>query len=978
MNQSPATNQIFGRQRELTQLTQILDDAIASSTQLTLLVGEPGIGKTRLVEELAEIATGKNVTVAWGACLDGGGAPPHWPWIQILESLNRQLEGGIAALQSASIEKLAPLLPELGLETPTSGKTTNPTNQTDEEFGIGRAIREVISRTASQNPLLLIIEDVHWSDEASLATINLLANSIRDLPILILITYRDTDVSRTHALASILPSLTRAPNATRIPIVGLESDDIGTMLTELAGDSAEEIQANDIATRTGGNPFFIREIAAALENSKDNDSADTTIPEGIREAIGRRLTNLTSESLEILRVGSLVGRTFDAAIISEILDQGSTDKIAEDCEGLVELGILVESPTRLFSYTFSHSLFQETINAEISTSQRVRYHARIAATLDEKHGMNNPALLAEIAIHYLESELLLGPDKAIEFSVAASQHAYDLKALDSAIQLADQAIELARTPEHADLGNLLYLRALALGHAANAQYPFQIRWDAVQAAFDHFAARDEHSMMIDTALINLPIASVKGPHKVASHALELIDDTDPRKPWLSLRLGVSLDTEFGNSAEAIKIFTQVADEAEATGNTQLLTLAEAHLCQSHLYIADFESSIRHGKKSIALAHENGEWGSAGRVFAFLLRAMCPLGQAKELVEIIEGVDRSQIDPFYRTGSFIALSFCHLVRGEWAAASASRNQWLEQISNAEGFSDKWSIVPAHQGSKADWLDDFNDEINLESKYFKNMIGPYAITALIAFDLTGDSSLLTQAREATGSLDSYTFLSTGTNLRKLAELDMNSLLAIAENDVESARRLLPQLAEFNIQFSPYAGVSFDRVQARLHMLLYDPSAATSLFEAALTFTEKAEYWPEYVRSSVDYAKHLTTIGNTTRANEVITAGITQSQRLEMDLYTDKLTELQSQLAKTTASSEPESTTAYPDNLTKREVEVLQLIAVGHSNQQIADELFLSRYTIVRHVANIFSKIGTANRTEATTYAHQHNLIQQPATE
>jgi predicted ATPase len=240
---STQNNQIFGRQSELEQLTQMLDGAIASTTQLALLVGEPGIGKTRLVEELAQIAASKKVAVAWGACLDGGGTPPHWPWIQILESLDRQLEGGLETLESPSIERLARLIPGI-----ISQSSPDSTNGPEDEFTLASAIRDVVSRTAIGQPTLLILEDIHWADDASLQTLDLLTNSLRDIPLLIVATYRDTDVARTHALSSMLPSLTRAPRTQRLPIVGLEPEAINQIIESASGGiTAGSTITNEIA-----------------------------------------------------------------------------------------------------------------------------------------------------------------------------------------------------------------------------------------------------------------------------------------------------------------------------------------------------------------------------------------------------------------------------------------------------------------------------------------------------------------------------------------------------------------------------------------------------------------------------------------------------------------------------------------------------------------------------------------------------------
>ena len=268
-------NQIFGRESELAVLSDALVRSLESIPQLVLLVGEPGIGKTRLVEEVADSASDQNMKVVWGASLDGGGAPPHWPWIQILESLERQLEGGIAALDSPAVTSLAKLVP--GIVAPGENDTAT---ESEDEFAIARAIRDVVSRTATVSPMLLILEDIHWADEASLQALDLLAHSLRDLPLMMVATYRDTDVARTHALYSMLPSLSRAPGTERISVSGLDSNAINQIITSVSERTARSLVGEKITERTAGNPFFAREIALSLASV--GGLSDQLVPEGVR------------------------------------------------------------------------------------------------------------------------------------------------------------------------------------------------------------------------------------------------------------------------------------------------------------------------------------------------------------------------------------------------------------------------------------------------------------------------------------------------------------------------------------------------------------------------------------------------------------------------------------------------------------------------------------------------------------------------
>ena len=211
---------------------------------------------------------------------------------------------------------------------------------------------------------------------------------------------------------------------------------------------------------------------------------------------------------------------------------------------------------------------------------------------------------------------------------------------------------------------------------------------------------------------------------------------------------------------------------------------------------------------------------------------------------------------------------------------------------------------------------------------------------------------------------------TNQKLLSLCAQASAICISKSRTEAVR-ILPELESFTHDIDPPSGISVTRLRGLLQVIVGNNEAATQSFEDAINFTAKAEYWPEFVRSSLDYADLLITTGSNKRANEVVSAALPHSERLEMDLFAKEFARLKDRFV-TSEDSQSKSSDDLPDGLTNREAEVLRLVAAGHTNQKIADELFLSRFTVVRHVANIFAKTGAANRTEAATYANQNDLV------
>ncbi|MCH8910529.1 MAG: hypothetical protein IH867_07295 [Chloroflexi bacterium] len=821
--------------------------------------------------------------------------------------------------------------------------------------------------------MLLILEDIHWSDDASLRALDLLAHSLRELPLLVVATYRDTDVARTQALSMMLPSLTRAPGAGRVAVGGLGSTAVKGMLNQIAGKGAENLTGEEITERTNGNPFFVREIAMSLATGESVRAVQNpAIPEGIREAVGRRLSDLDARSLEILRVGAVVGRTFDATILSEILADTNAGQVAELCESLAERGLLTERINRPFRYSFAHSLIQETVASEISTSRKMRVHATIAEYLEAKYGTKNSSRFSQIANHYLESEPLGGPDKALEFALKASEHAFENEAYDSAIRTADRGIEIAKESRHSSLGDLLMVRARSGEIMTSERYSNQLRWDWVVETFNHYADVGDVDKVINIALISGAIGGVTGTEPVLQRALEMIDDDDARRPWLALRHGISVDNDLGDPDRAMEIFNGVAEDAERDNDIPLLARTHAHRCQTSMYSGEFEAGFKYGQSAISLASEIGEWATVARTLHFHGFCMLALGSANSSFHTILELDSRLLPHHWRASSLRIVSTVKLVFGEWMGANEAWADWVNMVGVNPLQLTYWVLTDLTRGAAISWSEDIENEL---SEYIGKPMGGLYSSALYAagvanahqFSLGPDLAPWAQLA-ATAMSDVHPV---NHPMRFIFGAPQNAIVAIMTENGAEAQRILPVLEKFDHQFDPLTCISIDRLKGSLYLLIDDPKSAAQSFEDALEFCEKAEYWPEYVRSSLDYGKLLKATGDQSRGAEVVAAGLVQSERLEMELYMEKLRELQQHFAYVAPQVEPD---ALPDGLSEREVEVLRLIAAGHSNQKIADELFLSRYTVVRHVSNIFGKIGAANRTEAATYANRRGLVDE----
>ena len=371
----PTSADFVGRQRELGELVAALDDAMSGRGRLVMLVGEPGIGKTRTVQELATIAEQRGAQVLWGKCYEGEGAPPYWPWVQPIrayiqdrdpEHLSSIMDTGasdIAEIVPQLVQKLPDLKPSPALDSPEANR-----------FRLFESVTTFLKSASETQPLVLVLDNLHWADTSSLLLLEFLAPELEESHILILGTYRDVELTRGHPLARSLGELSRQRPFQRVLLRGLAHDDVDKYIeVSFQTETAPEL-VDAIYEQSEGNPLFVREMVHLLR--QDEDEWGVRIPEGIREVIGRRLDRLSSECNQTLTMASVIGREFDFEQLSRLMDRPSNDSLLGELEEALGIGVIEEIAGSVNLYQFSHALIQRTLTDELSTTRRVMLHAR--------------------------------------------------------------------------------------------------------------------------------------------------------------------------------------------------------------------------------------------------------------------------------------------------------------------------------------------------------------------------------------------------------------------------------------------------------------------------------------------------------------------------------------------------------------------------------------------------------------------------
>jgi DNA-binding SARP family transcriptional activator len=393
---------MVGRDEALAELVHALDQAEAGVPALAALVGEPGIGKSRLAAELATVAVERGATVLLGRCSQDDGAPPLWPWQQVLRLLGREL----------------------------------PDDRHDEDGG-GRfrtweAIAREVIEASAQRTILVVLDDLHWADVASLRVLRLLGETMQSSRLLVLGTWR-SHPEPADALLDAVETFARR-HAVRLDLQGLSADDASRVVEAVSEAIPSPDEAAALRQRTEGNPFFLVEYARLAREGGDLSAlvAEAHPPAAVHDVLARRLQRLPDDSVSALRWAALVGRQFDLATLAAVsgLDE---DTLLDRLDPPLEAGLVREDG--IDRYLFGHALVRDTIYAAIPAARRARAHARVAEALQ-----GTPGRETELARHWQAA----GPayaSRAWLAAVGAAAVARRLHAYEESADLLRSALE---------------------------------------------------------------------------------------------------------------------------------------------------------------------------------------------------------------------------------------------------------------------------------------------------------------------------------------------------------------------------------------------------------------------------------------------------------------------------------------------------------------------------------------------------------
>ncbi|MEP6469923.1 MAG: AAA family ATPase [Chloroflexota bacterium] len=408
IEQRPGT--VFvGRERELAELLQGLDDAAGGRGRLFLLAGEPGIGKSRLADELASRARDAGHAVLWGRGWEDAGAPPYWPWVQALRSHVRSSDPDEVRRQMGfGAADLAQMLPELRDLFHDLAPLPDAESESA-RFQLFDSTTTFLRNAALRRPLLVVVDDLQAADTPSILFLRFLATQLSEMRVLVVGTYRDVALTPDHPLTLAIGELAREPITRVLTLAGLQAGAVGEFIGAASGLTPHPHLVSAVWRETKGNPLFVGEAVRLLSaEGRINDLADLSslriaVPAGIRQVIARRIGHLGDASARALAFGAAIGPEFNAEVLRRVADYDQADELLELLDEAVQAGLLIPVTGGPGRYRFSHDLVRESLYDDLAPARRVRLHRRIAEVLEELHGASPDAHLAELAFHFFEA-----------------------------------------------------------------------------------------------------------------------------------------------------------------------------------------------------------------------------------------------------------------------------------------------------------------------------------------------------------------------------------------------------------------------------------------------------------------------------------------------------------------------------------------------------------------------------------------------
>lgn len=498
-----------GRVAEREVLTDALKRARTGERRGVLISGEPGLGKSTLVAAFANEASSEGVTVVYGRC-DEDLRISYQPWIEALSDLVQRTPPDVVAAHVAARGRVLGRLVSEVAKMDAVGSGAQAADDENERHLMFVAVVDLLQRVSVDAPVVVVLDDLHWADPGTVQLLRWVLSAAIESQVVIVGTFRDSDIDADHSLAELLAELHRRSGIDRLKLAGLGDAEVLAFLEALAGHEMTEdgLRLRDaLLAETGGNPFFLGEMLRHLNESgaiRQGDDGRWTaatdltaagLPVSIREVIGRRVRWLGPETHQALSVAAVIGRDFDLDLLGRVSDLDE-DALVDLCDSAVDAAVLRPSE-RVDGYSFAHALIERTLYDELSPTRRARIHRSVAEAIEALCGDDPGRRVGELAHHWRQATRLSDTAKAVTYARLAGDRALESLAATDAVRWYRDALELMTDAERHSRNGCELLIALAVAelHAGVRTYR-----DTVHAAGRLATSLDATDLVVRAAL----------------------------------------------------------------------------------------------------------------------------------------------------------------------------------------------------------------------------------------------------------------------------------------------------------------------------------------------------------------------------------------------------------------------------------------------------------------------------------------------
>ena len=973
------------RERELARLKRALDQAQAGEGSLLLIGGEAGVGKTRLADECAIEWRKRGFVTLAGRGYEDGGASPYGPFVEIIEAAARELpEQALKARFGDASRTIAQIVPSLSRLDPEFTPVPDHHGAFVKQ-SLFAAIRTFLTNMASAQPLLLLLDDLHWADAASLQLLRFLARGLREMPIAIVCTYREGVFDMSAPLAEALNELHAKRLAIEIDLKPFGVDAVETLLRAASGRPPPPAVARMLHAETSGNAYFIEELYRHLAEEGrlfDEGGAwlparridEDALPKGLRLVIERRLSRLSDATRGVLDAAAVLGTTFDVDLL-EAASATHGDHLLDCLDEAERARIIVpDAEDRDGRFGFAHPLMRAAILSALPSSQRQRLHVRAAAAI-ETSNERSPALDSELAHHYHAAGRLAEPSRAIAAFRRAGGTALATYANVDAANHLEAALKLAeRIPEFpkGDLAEILH-------HRGQTQYRLG-EWQRSGASLDRALAlyrdagdaRGEAQVLYAKSSLATFDSRPTDALTFLRRARELMPDDQPLKA-LVLQLESQNLADLRQYEEAAR----AADEAIAIGERldDAYVRNHARIASGYFALATLDivravdDFSRVSSAPVASPHER--MGAESRR-AIALAWLGALDEAEErgararthfhgVREHDEAVgDAAERDPYEFGLSCLSHGIAGIARGQFTEVHQFLRDAVEECGVPQNVRVVNFLTPMVVQT-LHCLGRYEDAIAAVETFAPVVKGHQPAFRRLYAAL----SAAARGETAEASIDPAPFHARPDS-RSLAVAILATETAIARRDADAARLqldALEHLRERRMVFSSGWVVLIPRLLGAVHVLIGNELRAAEILGIALELARSSGANAELALTHLELAELRTARGDTGSARTDLAEAKRLLAALRMRSCDARIAEISRRL---TLAEPPRS-----DGLTEHELEILRLVAAGLSNRAIALQQSLNERAIQRQLAAIYGKIGADNRVAAIAYAYKKGI-------